>query len=165
MTWFQCWYANNWHLTSQREQVFREAQLQSLLSLRWGSWHILWKNCGVELQRWENAASSHFPALLEKMKLIKLTPDQSLWQNVSGGLTQFSFQQVHYYTHEGKPHQQTITQTQCCRPKNPRSHYHGHKTTLSLFYVRSLNDCKKQKCCQKSHAFIHVLNFECIVSY
>lgn len=150
--------------TSQREQLFRETQLQSLLSLRWGCWHILWKNCGVELQRWENAASSHFPVLLEKMRLIKLTPDQSPWQNISGGLTQFSFQQVHYYTHEGKPHQQTITQTQCCRP----DHTTMDAKQLSLFYVRTLNiymAAKKQKCCQKSHAFLHVLNVECIVLY
>lgn len=97
---FQCLFANCCMLFNQSERVseldsFQRDYKVCLLSLRWGCWPILWSNYGAEFQKWENAASSHFLALLEKMWLIKLTLDQSHWQNVSSGLTQFSTQLVH----------------------------------------------------------------------
>lgn len=88
-TCFQCWNANFSMLFNQSKEnefdSFQRDYKVCSLSLRWGCWPILW----------ENAASSHFLALLEKMWLIRMTPDQSPWQNVSGGLTHFSSQLVH----------------------------------------------------------------------
>lgn len=142
---------------SEFDSFQREYKVCSL-SLRWGCWPILWRNCGAELQKWENAASSHFLALLEKMWLIKLTPDQSPWQNVSGGLTQFSSQLVHSHVIHKRE-----------TPINKQSHtaaglWIQHHTTMlwnnSPFYVflRPLN--KHQAANDKIFVWSHMLSYK-----